>query len=350
MKRGGQWTGAVCLAFGAAACTVAPTDQPGEANAQVESLLVIGTSVDEDLYTRGELGLTFVPKDAKNGAVLANDLKVDVRIIDPPGLSVRLAATQCTPKASAGQPLAVGVVLDDSGSMSSSDPQRRRKDATVAFLNGLRPGDAVLLTDYGHTSDKLRDLACLQKGGSNASCAPAQAAGFTEDRGLLVAAAEKIAPSGGTPLYEACAAMVPLVAGAAGKRQAMLLLSDGKPNSSSVKAKCVDAAKGAQLPIFTVGLGPAAQGDPKADPKAVDVLQELSKVTGGAYASADDPAQLTALFSNMGLALTQGSCRSEATLVEFATLQPGTRIKGEVTVGTKGARGTFELVTPQRAP
>ena len=56
----------------------------------------------------------------------------------------------------------------------------------------------------------------------------------------------------------------------------MLLLSDGEPNSDDKRDACHAAAKAAQIPVFTVGLGPAAEGDMNVDPDAVKVLRELA--------------------------------------------------------------------------
>jgi len=111
-----------------------------------------------------------------------------------------------------------------------------------------------------------------------------------------IAATEQIKASGGTPLYESCLEMLPLIDSVKDKRRAMLLLSDGEPNTQTQRDACHSAAVAAQIPVFTVGLGPVAEGDPRALPSAVKVLRELSTETRGGYASANDPAQLDQLF------------------------------------------------------
>jgi hypothetical protein len=85
------------------------------------------------------------------------------------------------------------------------------------------------------------------------------------------------------------------------------------------------------------------------DADAVKVLRELADATGGSYASANDPAQLDSLFRNMGTALARGSCRTSATLAEAAAkIQPGTRVAGEVSIGSKGATARFEFIAPEK--
>lgn len=337
----------ILAALAATACTV-QSDEQGDPNPRVDSVTVVGTSVTSALYASGELGLTTVPKDAAGEAVLGKGLKVALRITAPAELAAEVSATECTAPDAGKKAVSVGVIIDDSGSMSGSDPSMLRKAATVSFLNTLGPEDRVLLTDYGPAGKDLRDLLCLSNGGLRGDCSPPKAA-FSADKAALVKAAEQIVDSGGTPLYGTCAQMIPLVDSVKDGRRGVLLLSDGEPTDKSLRGKCHDAAKAAGIQVFTVGLGPAAEGSAEAEADAVKVLRELSTETGGSYASANDPAQLDALFRNMGTALSRGSCRTSARILDAASkIQPGAKVTGEVTVGDNGARASFEFVAPQR--
>lgn len=317
-------------------------------NARVKSVVVVGSSVTSSIYQDGKYGLTMIPKDEAGHAVLGEGLNVKITITNPPGMfTSRVSSTACG-SVSAGDGLAIGVIIDDSGSMSGSDPMLKRKDAAAAFIATLSAKDQVLLSDYGPAGSNLRDLVCAQAGGPSAACSPPTAAGFTSDKAVLTAATAKIVASGGTPLYSSCIQMIPLVAAKAGRRQAILLLSDGQPSDSSKRAKCHADALAAQIPIFTVGLGPAAEVAGTSEPVAVRTLRELSTETKGAYASANAPEQLMVLFSNIGVALTQGKCSSNALFVEYPKLTPGTRIGGTVEVGDNKATGVFEFVAPMK--
>lgn len=320
---------------------------PVDPNEKITEVVVVGTNVTSLLYANGALGLTTVPKDATaNEAVLASGLKVQVTITSPTPMTVEVNATECTPPDDKAKATAVGVILDDSGSMSGNDPELRRKTATISFLNTLGPADSVLLTDYGMSADDtLRDLLCVSRGG--ADCSPPKAT-FSSDKPALIKATDQIDASGGTPLYESCVQMIPLIDTVKDKRRAMLLLSDGEPNEKTQRDACHNAAKAAQIPVYTVGLGPAAEGDPNASDEAVKVLRELSTDTNGGYASANDPTQLDKLFQNMGTALAQGSCRTTATVKGAASIVPGTKIEGEVTIGNKLAKAKFEFVAPKK--
>jgi|GEM_PF-4079960 len=334
----------ILLALAAVAC-VEPTDDPGNPNARVDNVVVVGTSVTSALYVSGELGLTTVPKDAAGNAVLGSGLKVDLRITSPVQLSAEVSSTECTAPDPSKKGIAVGVILDDSGSMSGSDPQKLRKTATVSFLNTLGPEDKVLLTDYGKSGSDLRDLLCVSANPA-ADCSPPQP-NFSTDKAALIRATEQIDDGGGTPLYKTCAQMMPLVDSVRDGRRGVLLLSDGEPNDREARDACHQAAKSAGIPVFTVGLGPAAEGSETMEESAVKVLRELSTETGGSYASANDPAQLDDLFRNMGTALSRGSCRTSAKIADAASkIPPGTKVTGEVTIGDNGAKATFEFVAP----
>jgi Mg-chelatase subunit ChlD len=337
-------TVSVSLLASLAACTVS-SDDP---NAQVDQVTVVGTAVTADVYVSKSFGVRMIPTRAADGsAVLSNDLAVKVRISSPEGINVTVDKTECSAPADANAAVNVGVVIDDSGSMSGSDPKRQRKDAFLAFLKTLRATDPVLFTDYGATGSQLRDLVCASNGGAAAKCSPIGANAFTTDRAALTKAADLIQPSGGTPLYESCVEMVKVLQGVSGRR-AMLLLSDGQPNSMSQRDACHGAAKAASIPVYTVGLGPAAEGDVQKNDTAVKVLRELATETGGAYASADVPDQLDRLFVAMGSAVTKGSCSSTARIAEIDKVVPGTRVSGEIEVGAKGAVSKFEFVAPAK--
>jgi hypothetical protein len=323
------------------------SEDAGAVNAKVKSVVVVGTSVNaQTLYNSGEYGLTLIPMDQAGSAVLGDGLKVDVTI-STPGFTSTVKQSKCTAVVQTGAALSIGIIIDDSGSMAASDPQLKRRDATVAFLNTLGPNDEVLLTDYGVSGNDLRDLVCSSRGGGS-GCSPANAGGFNGDKNGLTAATSQIQASGGTPLYESCVQMVPIVASRTGRRQAILLLSDGEPNSPTLRDKCHGDAKAAGIPVFTVGLGPASEQMTGSSAGAVQVLRELATATGASYASADDPNQLMALFANIGTALTHGKCDSTAVINEYMRLTPGTRIGGRVRVGNNDAMGTFEFVAPMK--
>lgn len=317
-----------------------------DANAEVVEVSVVGTSVTSAFHADGSMAMTLLPKNAARETVLSDDLTVHVNVAYPSDVSVEVVRTECTAPAANITSSAIGVVLDDSLSMVDNDPQMQRKSAAVTFLKALGKDDSAMLTDYGNSGLHLRDLVCAKDTG--ASCSPATPS-FTRDKAELVAAAARIAEGpDGTPLYESCVEMVSIVDTVRDQRRGMLLLSDGQPTSMSQREACHQAARTANIPVFTVGLGPAAEASPTADPAAVKVLRELASETGGSYASANDPAQLDQLFANVGTALARGSCRTTLRVKSATAILPGVSVTGEVTVGSKGAKASFTFVTPAR--
>ena len=334
---------AIVASLAAAACEV--QSDSGDVNGRVEGVTVVGTSVTSALYSTGALGLTTIPLDSADQAVLGKGLKVGIRITAPFVADASVSGTECTEPEQGKKAINVGVIIDDSGSMGSNDPKVLRKDATISFLKTLGADDKVLLTDYGASGNKLRDLLCIS-GANPTGCSPVLPQ-FSSDKDALMKAAEKIEAAGGTPLYETCAEMAGLVDTVKDGRRGILLLSDGEPNDEGKRDACHSAAKNAGIPVFTVGLGPAAEGDKNVSDTAVKVLRELATDTGGSYASANDAAQLDGLFRNMGTALSRGSCKTDATIADAASrIKPGDKVTAEVAIGDNGAKASFEFIAP----
>jgi hypothetical protein len=323
-----------------------PDPVPVDVNGDVTEVSVVGTGVSSDLHLDGTMAITVLPRNAAHEVIMGSNLVVDVKITLPSGVTVETTNTDCRTPAANVKSTAIGVILDDSRSMIENDPQMQRKSAAVSFLKALGAEDTAMLADYGNTGDSLRDLVCMKNGG--AGCSPLKPS-FTRDKLELIAAAAQIAEGpDGTPLYESCVEMVSIVGTMRDQRQGMLLLSDGQPTSTFQREACHKAARDAAIPVFTVGLGPAAEAAPTADAAAVKVLRDLAYETGGSYASANDPAQLEQLFQNIGTALAHGSCRSRLKVKTTAGIEPGTKVTGEVTVGSKGAKASFTFIAPSR--
>src|SRR6478609_5016039 len=105
-------------------------------NEAVKTVLVVGTSVTGQIYVDGGYGITLVPLDEAGKAVLGEGLDVSIDIEAPTGYTSAVNENNCM-TADPGAGLAVGVIIDDSGSMSSSDPSLQRKAAAVAFIDTI---------------------------------------------------------------------------------------------------------------------------------------------------------------------------------------------------------------------
>ena len=338
---------AVCLAAAAVAGCGS-----GVNNADIVTVALLGTNVTSSIKTDGKFAVITVPLDSAGHAVVGDGLKV---VVNLSSLTDDVLETTCTVP-TAAEPLSVGVIIDDTGSMSTNDPANQtmgsrlvtgREKAVNLFADTVGAKDRVLLTEYGRKVGQtpLTDLVCL-KANPGSPCVPTPD-GFTSDAAKLKEAATLIAnPGGSTPLYEACAQMVSVMKDLKGVRPAILILSDGGPNTSATATTCISAATSAQIPVYAVGLGNAAEGSPTQSTTAVKALRDITAETNGAYASSLDNSALTGMFQIMGTALSQGSCRSTVKINEFSTLTVGRTVTGEVVVGSKGAKAALSFVVP----
>jgi len=171
-----------------------------------------------------------------------------------------------------GQKLAIALVIDRSGSMRGA-PLREAKKAVAEFVSRLSEGDKVAVLSF---STSVRT-----------DC------GFTSDRGKVRAALDKVHARGDTALYDAAKAAVDALGKASGAtRKAVVLLTDGQRTTGSLSepGPAVQAAKQANVRLFTVGLG----HDPEHD-----VLEKLSGETNGSHFRAGTPRDLLAIYQKI---------------------------------------------------
>jgi hypothetical protein len=315
---------------------------------EIEEVALVGTSVTSAIFATGTFGITTIPKSASHEPTLVANLKTEVRIVSPAGMDLETEGTVCKPSAPAlGAPI-IGVVIDDSIDMATSDPQNRRKDVTVQFIKTLGVDTKLVMTDYGPQLFGLRDLVCEPSAKDACSLHVVPGRQPNGQRAALLAATAKIQPADGPNiLYLGCMGMAQDLDERRDHRLGMLILSNGKPDDLVNIEDCKEGGL-AEAPVFTVGFGPAAEGGPNADAAAVAALREISAARGGGYASAERAADLDAFFQNMGAAIDRGSCSTTTRLKNPSALQPGTKIEGEVIVGNKGARAPFTFVVPAR--
>ncbi|GAB4368331.1 MAG: hypothetical protein Kow0062_01420 [Acidobacteriota bacterium] len=189
----------------------------------------------------------------------------DVEILDD-GQPVTIERWSAEPDA-----LAVALVIDGSGSMSGERLAAARA-AARAFLDELPREVEALVVRFADTVEVL--------------------AGPTRNRDELIAALGRLHAEGGTALYDAVVeASRRLAETAAGRRRAMLLLSDGQdlassglePGSFHTLDEAIRAAHRADVEIFAVGIGGSLDVDTDFSGRftAREVLERLSASTGG---------------------------------------------------------------------
>jgi VWFA-related protein len=208
--------------------------------------------------------------DAKGGSVLGlTALEVSVAL---DGTAQPLASL--TSAIAGGESLAVALLFDRSGSMKSALDQA--KDAAVQFIRRLSVADQMAIVSF---DDKVRIDS-----------------GFSTDRAALEGAVRSIAAGQDTALVDALRAALGLFKGVTTRRQAILVLSDGKDTRSQARADEVLAeAKAQGVAVFALGLGPAV------DEAALD---RFASPTGGAVLKAAQPGELLRLYQRIADQLT----------------------------------------------
>ncbi len=235
-----------------------------------------------------------------------------------------------------GQPVAVSdfagggqtaintvLVIDRSGSMDVSGKMEGAKDAAVAFVEQMRPGDRTAIVAFDNQAELIQS--------------------FTSDTHALSRAIRSIRPGSSTALYDSLIAGVEQLDGVAGRR-ALLLLTDGRdlvgtdsdePASDATLDQAIDSAERAGIAVQAIGLGERGSDDRRT---GIDerVLRRMAAETDGEYFYAPSADQLAALYRRLAADLHQ---EYRLTYRSPRPFYDGTRRNIEVTVGGMPAAG-----------
>ena len=293
--------------------------------------LSVVASVDSLSFSSdGRFELELVPYDDTGSRYIEDPWDIGVTLASPTTVSLTIGDQRIVPPDS--QPTTSAILIDDSGSMQGSDPDRKRADAAQLFWRAVLParaGNLVALLDFGRgdvpASPGFHRTQLLQP--------------FTPERTLLDAQVASIqaVPGGGTHLYESgteVARWIDSTVPTGDYTRSMVIMTDGKPSDSTFHDPFFTAAGNAKVRVFAVGLGVAA--DPVS--AAAQVVKELAKRTGGVYAAASSPDDLARILT----VLASTSRDSHLLVVVQLTPVPpaGTPVDGVASVS--GMRGTAE--------
>ncbi len=156
-------------------------------------------------------------------------------------------------------PVAVGLVVDNSGSMAS-----KRNDvaaAALAFVHSSNPHDEVFIVNFNeHVSFGLPDTQMF-------SASPAD----------LMRALNGVPARGQTALYDAVAAGLAHLERATLDKKVLVVVSDGGDNASrTTLSQVLDRAARSEALIYTIGLYDVDDED-----RNPGVLGKLARATGG---------------------------------------------------------------------
>jgi Ca-activated chloride channel homolog len=171
-----------------------------------------------------------------------------------------------------GTPREVVVAVDMSTSMTDAMPQVRK--AVRAFLGALRPDDQLTLLAF---NDNVFTLARRET-----------------DPGARLRAVDRLAPWGGTALYDVLLRAMDILGHRKG-RKVLVVFTDGEDQSS--RASFADVARRAETndaPIYMIG-----EGRGTSDPKLREILERLARMSGGRAFHTERLEQLEPAFAQI---------------------------------------------------
>jgi Ca-activated chloride channel family protein len=109
-------------------------------------------------------------------------------------------------------PVSLGIVLDTSGSMTPDKMSAARSAIDRFIYDLLGPEDELFFMEFANRPDLVQN--------------------WTTDRRLISRAVARVAPAGGTAMYDAVADAVPLASNGKHSKKAILVISDGNDTNS----------------------------------------------------------------------------------------------------------------------
>jgi Ca-activated chloride channel family protein len=245
-------------------------------------------------YTVRFTNLALLSQVAGKGPGFRRHLPAILFVAGLAGLLVSMARPQAVLRIPKGQ-TSVVLALDVSGSMAANDVQPSRIDAAVSAADTL--------------IDKLPSNA--QVGLVIFNSQAQVVAPLTSDKGSVKGILGQLSPGGGTAIGSAVEASIAQLTGIVDpngpKSQnyaRVILLTDGSSNTGvDNQTAAADAAK-AHIPVDTIGIGSRGQAvfvqGIEVDGVDEQALQQIASTTNGHYYYAEDEAQLSKIYSDLG--------------------------------------------------
>lgn len=175
------------------------------------------------------------------------------------------------------EPISVAFLLDVSGSMRISGSIGTAKEAVRYFLSSLRSQDEAALIAFAD-----RQVAMLTD--------------FSASRGEALKYLTAVRAYGQTALNDAVAAAPDMVHRELKGRKAIVLLTDGVDNYSTLSLDAaMAAARAVDVPFYTIGFathGRELHGDRAPGTAATEVLKMVAAETGGTFFLIHDPDEM----------------------------------------------------------
>ena len=183
-------------------------------------------------------------------------------------------------------PISFTILLDGSGSMALAGKMDSARAAIGALIAHRRPGDDFAL--YLFAESKAQEIVP-----------------FTENPADITRALGKVTPYGKTAFFDALATMPERSRLGRNPSRAIILLSDGIDNASSItRGALAQQLQGIAVPIYSLGLRePVEQMDgrkhPREDLSDIGLLNEVATLTGGKLYLGNTPQQIAEAVSHV---------------------------------------------------
>lgn len=201
-------------------------------------------------------------------------------------------------------PVSFTILLDGSGSMALAGKMDSAFAAIGALIGHRRPGDDFALYVFAESQ-------------------AVEVAPFTENPNDITRALGHVKPYGKTAFFDALATMPERSSLGRNPSRAIILLSDGIDNASSLtRAQLAQQLQGISVPIYSLGLRePEAPVDAKKRPREdlsdIGLLNEVATLTGGKLYLGNTPQQIADAVSHI-----EGDLRAQY-LIGFAPTGKG---------------------------
>jgi Ca-activated chloride channel family protein len=178
-------------------------------------------------------------------------------------------------------PVTAVLVIDKSGSMNHANKMEAAREAAIAFVQLMRPGDATGVISFNTQVTTVQPL--------------------TEDKESLIEAIKSIEAVDDTAMYDAlheASAMLEPVSG----RKAIIVVTDGM-NTAGQRTRDETLALVSEqgVSIYTIGLGDPSQGTETYAGIDEPTLKAIAEESGGLYTFAPNPENLRNLYELLSL-------------------------------------------------
>lgn len=178
-------------------------------------------------------------------------------------------------------PVTAVLVIDQSGSMNHANKMKAAREAAIAFVQLMRPGDVTGVIAFNTQVTTVQPLS--------------------DDRESLIEAIRGIEAVDDTAMYDALHAASAMLEPAGG-RKAIIAVTDGMNTAGQRTREETLTLVGEQsISIYTIGLGDPSQGAETYAGIDEPTLKAIAEESGGIYTFAPNPEDLRSLYEMLSL-------------------------------------------------